>query len=384
MNVKTVLEYQWPYLLSFFPPPEALEVSAREFGAIRRKRAVDSAESLLRLALAYGFCSLSLRQTAAWAEALGVASLSNVALLKRLRHAASWLGYLLAVKLAERASLPPLANARSLRLRLVDATTISHPGSNGTDWRVHLSFNLHKLAIDDIELTDRSGGETLTRFRFAAGDLVLADRGYSHRRGLYAVHKAGGHLIVRLNWQNLPMQLPTGERLDVFSVLRSLPDAAEQAVDAQTVADRRLGVPAIAVRFVALRKTEMAAEASRKKLLADAGRKGHSVDPRALEAAGYIFVVTTTSADQLSAKEVLDLYRFRWQIELAFKRMKGLLELGALPTKDPDLARTTVRSKLLAALLLEDFTQGFLSISPWGYPLRESSAIAVENPARAL
>ena len=384
MNPKTVLEYQWPFLLSFFPPTETLEESALEFGAIRRKRRVESADVLLRLALAYGFCGLSLRQTAAWAEALGVASLSNVALLKRLRHSASWLGHLLAIKLAERASPPRLSSAHSLRLRLVDATTISHPGSHGTDWRVHLSFNLQRLEIDDIQLTDWSGGETLTRFRFAPGDLVLADRGYSHRRGLYAVRQSGGHLIVRLNWQNLPMQHLSGEPFDVFSVLRSLPEAMAQTLDARTVPDRRLGVPALPVRFVALRKTEVAAAASRKKLLADASRKGHSVDPRALEAAGYIFVVTTTSAGQLTATEVLELYRFRWQIELAFKRMKGLLELGSLPAKDPDLARTIVRSKLLAALLLEDFTRSFLAISPWGYPLRESSALAVENSARAL
>ena len=271
-----------------------------------------------------------------------------------------------------------------MRLRLVDATTISHPGSHGTDWRVHLSFNLQRLEIDDIQLTDWSGGETLTRFRFAPGDLVLADRGYSHRRGLYAVRQSGGHLIVRLNWQNLPMQHLSGEPFDVFSVLRSLPEAMAQTLDARTVPDRRLGVPALPVRFVALRKTEVAGAASRKKLLADASRKGHSVDPRALEAAGYIFVVTTTSAGQLTATEVLELYRFRWQIELAFKRMKGLLELGSLPAKDPDLARTIVRSKLLAALLLEDFTRSFLAISPWGYPLRESSALAVENSARAL
>ena len=383
MSPKTVLEYQWPYLLSFFPPLKALELSAVEFGAIRRKRAVDSADSLLRLALAYGFCGLSLRQTAAWAEAAGIASLSNVALLKRLRNAAPWLGHLLAIKLAERASPPRLRHAHPLRLRLVDATSLSHPGSNGTDWRVHLSFHLQKFAIDDIELSDRSGGETLTRFRFTPGDLVLADRGYSHRRGLYAVHRSGAHLIVRLNWQNLPMQHLNGDPFHVFSVLRGLPEAVESSVEARTLPDRRLGVPAVPVRFVAVRKTETAAEASRKKLQTDASRKGHAVDPRALEGAGYLFVVTTASAEQLTARQVLELYRFRWQIELAFKRMKGLLELGALPAKDPDLARTIVRSKLLAALVLEDFTQGFLAISPWGYQLGGSSPIAVENPASA-
>jgi hypothetical protein len=29
--------------------------------------------------------------------------------------------------------------------------------------------------------------------------------------------------------------------------------------------------------------------------------------------------------------------RFRWQIELVFKHLKNLLQLDALPTKDPDL-----------------------------------------------
>jgi hypothetical protein len=32
----------------------------------------------------------------------------------------------------------------------------------------------------------------------------------------------------------------------------------------------------------------------------------------------------------------LTLYRFRWQIELAFKRMKSLAGLAALPAKKPE------------------------------------------------
>jgi IS4 transposase len=50
----------------------------------------------------------------------------------------------------------------------------------------------------------------------------------------------------------------------------------------------------------------------------------------------------------------LELYRFRWQVELDFKRLKSLLQLGNLTARDPPLARTFLYSKLLAALLLED------------------------------
>ncbi len=75
-----MLEYQWPYLLSFLPPEDELERTARQTGASRPKRRVGSASSLLRLAFVYGFCGLTLRQTAAWAEVVNVASLSDVAL----------------------------------------------------------------------------------------------------------------------------------------------------------------------------------------------------------------------------------------------------------------------------------------------------------------
>jgi IS4 transposase len=68
----------------------------------------------------------------------------------------------------------------------------------------------------------------------------------------------------------------------------------------------------------------------------------------------------------------MDFYRFRWQIELAFKRMKSILNLDELPAKDPALARTVLYAKLLAALLVEDFTTHFLAISPWGYTLRSA------------
>lgn len=368
MDAKAILEYQWPYLLSFFPAHPELEASAYQTGALRRRRAVDSASPLLRLALAYGFCGLSLRQTAAWAETIGFASLSDVALLKRLRGAADWMGFLLASKLAERAGTPPAA-APCSRVRLVDATVVSRPGSTGTDWRVHLGYNLSALAIDSVELTDFRGGETLTRFRFQPGELVLGDRGYAHRAGLHAVRHAGADFIVRMGWQNLPLADSQNGRFDLFAALRSLPEA-EPGSFVVMLPGQSAATPALPLRLVALRKSEAAAQQAREKLLRDRRKKGGLPDPRSLEAAGYIFLLTSVPATRLGDNQVLDWYRFRWQIEMAFKRLKGLLQLGLLPAKDTQLARTIIYSKLLAALLLDDFTERFLSFSPWGYRLR--------------
>lgn len=365
MDAQTALEHEWPYLLSFFPEWSDLEASAFETGAIRRRRAVNEAAVLLRLALAYGFCGLSLRQTAAWAQFSGIADLSDVALLKRLRNAAPWLSHLLALKLAERAGAKPDPSS-TRRLRLVDATAVSRPGSTGTDWRVHLAFDLSAWAIDQVQLTDAKGAEMLTRFQFSPGDIVLGDRGYGHRQGLESVLRAEADFIVRIGWQNLPLWNTAGQRFPVLPSLRTLPDAQPGSFPVR-LSSAPTGPP---LRFVALRKSEASAEQAREKLLRQRRKKGKLPDPRSLEACGYVFVLTSLPAAEWPDAQVLECYRFRWQIELAFKRLKSILKLGVLPAKDPDLARTIVYSKLLAALMLDDYTERFLSFSPWGYPLR--------------
>jgi IS4 transposase len=215
------------------------------------------------------------------------------------------------------------------------------------------------------------------------GEMVICDRGYAHRKGLHAATAAGGHFIVRLNWKNLPLTDPGGGDVELLGFLRSLPEAAPGEKAVVVAACPRDGLPALPARLVALRSTEAAAEAARARVLRASAKKGHAVDPRSLETAGYLFVLASLPPAALPAAEVLELYRFRWQVELTFKRLKSLLHLAALPARDPPLARTFLYAKLLAALLLEDFTDRFLAFSPWGYRLATSAAFPVAHPTGA-
>lgn len=367
MKPTEIIEYQWPYLMSFLDVDEPLDESAKKYGALIRKRRIDSADKLLRLALVYGFCGLSLRQAAAWAEASDVASLSDVALMKRLRKASDWLGHLVATKLAKRSSL---ASKYPLRLQLVDASTVSAPGNTSTDWKIHLGFDLGSMAINQVKLTDFRGGESLKRFRFSPGDVVVADRGYSRRGELATVIRQGSDFIIRLNWANVPMMDESGKRFDLLNALRGIPEAAVNDFILRVKPDPAHDVPALPVRVVAVRKSEAAAAESRKKILKIAARRQRAVDPRSLEFAAYVLVITSLDSDTLPSEDVLEIYRFRWQIELVFKRLKSLLDLNGLPAKDPSLASTFIYSKILAALLLDDLTQAFISFSPWGFDIQ--------------
>jgi hypothetical protein len=315
----------------------------------------------------YGFCGLSLRQTAAWAEASEVASLSDVALLKRLRKSSDWLGHLVATKLADRSDLP---SKYPLRLQLVDASRVAAPGNASIDWRVHLGFDLGSLAISQVKLTDSKGAESLKRFKFSPGDVVVADRGYSRRGELATVIRQRSDFIIRLNWANVPMMDESGKRFDLLNALRGIPEATVTDFNLTVKPDPTHDVPALPVRVVTVPKSEAAAAESRKKILKTAARRQRTVDPRALEFAGYVLVITSLDAETLPSEDVLEIYRFRWQIELAFKRLKSLLDLDGLPAKDPSLASTFIYSKILAALLLDDLTQAFISFSPWGFVIQ--------------
>jgi hypothetical protein len=368
MNECPILDGDWLQLVSLLPSD--LEASARRSGALQRRREVKDAATLLRLALAYGYCDLSLRATATWASELGIAELSDVAVLKRLKRSADWLAQLLTDKLAERAALLHELPRRRAQVRLVDATTVSRPGSQGTDWRIHLGFDLGKLSLEQVTLSGPETAEGLQHFRLAAGEIIVADRWYAQRKQIVWVRAAQADSVIRLNWQNLPLQDATGQPLDLMAQLRGIGPGATLDLAVSTQPDAKQGLPAVPGRLLAVRKSPAAAQAARQCILKQARKKGKTPDPRTLESAEYFFVFTTLAAENWSAAEVLALYRLRWQIEMAFKRMKSILALDDLTAKDEQLCRTYLLAKLLATLLVEDLIHHVgAAFSPWGYGL---------------
>ena len=68
----------------------------------------------------------------------------------------------------------------------------------------------------------------------------------------------------------------------------------------------------------------------------------------------YMFVITSLPS-VISAAEILSCYRLRWQVELVFKRLKSLLELGSIPTKTEEAGEAWINGKILLSLLTEKY-----------------------------
>ena len=89
--------------------------------------------------------------------------------------------------------------------------------------------------------------------------------------------------------------------------------------------------------------------------------------------AQYLMVFTTLPRQVATTRQVLECYRLRWQVELTFKRLKSIAQLGHLPKYHDQSSRAWLYAKLLVALLVQKMTRIGKSISPWGYPLPETT-----------
>lgn len=371
-NTLTV-DSDFPYLLTLLP--DGWQDQARLLGALQRRRGIPDAEALLRLLLIHLAEGASLRQTAVLAAESGIAFVSDVAIKDRLKQSGEWFRWMnCALMQSWTGESAEHVFGTQHRVRLVDATSITEPGPTGSSWRVNYAVELPSLRCDEFVITRPNGveqGESFLRFAITPGDLLVGDRAYGMYPGIAHVVSHNGAVLVRFGWNLLSLFESTGEPFNLFAHLRRLHGTQVGDWDVEIGKD---AATRIRGRVCALRKTRQAAAAAQKKARIAARKKGHAVRPETLEAAKYIFVFTTLSAEQLPAVHALEMYRGRWQIELVFKRLKSLLGIGHLRKVDPEASRSWVQGKLFVALLIERLRTYAESFSPWGYPLERRNA----------
>ena len=218
----------WDLLLTFFP--DDWRDSAVSTGALKGLRKDKSAEHLLHTLLIHIACGHSLRETVVRARKSGLANLSDVALLKRLRKAKEWLR-VMCIKLFNEQGIVLSLSQGGFQVRAFDATTVKEPGKTGSLWRIHYSVSLPSLNCDFFKLTATEGegtGESLKQFPLKNGDYILADRGYSTPSGISYVHSNKCFVTVRVNTSSLPLFERNGDRFNLLKALGKLQKAGSK------------------------------------------------------------------------------------------------------------------------------------------------------------
>ena len=337
---------------------------AWQSGAVRRLRGFQSPEVLLRVLMLHVARGYSLRETVVRASLANWTDISDVALLKRLRNSELWLRSLCAELLQENLGYR-LDEAINSTVRIVDGTIVREPGKTGSQWRILYSIRLPSLECDFFEVTPTVGegsGESLNRLPVDPQELILGDAGYCSVVGIEYVWQNGADVLVRVNPQSFVAYSTSGRRISLLSRLRALSKVG-QLGEWRVVLHGRAS--AFAGRLCAVRKSDCAIQHAHRRLQRRASKKQMITRPGTLEFAKYVIVFTTRSSG--STADVLRAYRMRWQIELVFKRLKSLAQLGHVPKRDDRSSRAWLYGKLLVTLLAQTLIRIGRNISPSGY-----------------
>jgi hypothetical protein len=359
MTHESLVEDGWLDTIELLGGEQLIARSAGDTRAFVRPRGIRSASDLLRLTLAYCLGKVGMRAVVAWAAASGIADISDVALLGRLRNTGQWLQYLIGRLL----NGGEVAATQGRLIRILDATCVAkagvHDKKNNGLWRAHCAFDLEREQFDFVEVTDQSEAELIDRVPVVRGEIRMGDRAYLQADRIAKVQAQGGDILVRAPWNNVRWLDEKGEALDLIGHLKHSKD---EIVEFPVWLGRNNGAP-LRMRLVALRKSEAAANETRRKLNKEAKAKGRQVREETLVAAGFVTLVTSLAGQEFSADAILKLYRMRWRIELAFKRLKSLIGLRSPPAKDPRIVKPWILAHFLIALLTGPLVEEF-GVSP--------------------
>ncbi len=166
--------------------------------------------------------------------------------------------------------------------------------------------------------------------------------------------------IVRAGWRNLRWLDALGKPVDLHKVLC---EAGERI-------DRKIwiackGRAPLAPRLIAVRKSDAVAEAARRAVRQQGRKSRYTPSQQTLDAADWFILVTSLPMETFSTEDVLDLNRLRWRIELAFKRLKSLIDLKKPPGTDERSARLWILAHLLMILMLEPLVDALEDSPRW-------------------
>ena len=303
-----------------------------------------------RRLLVYACCQYSFRELGMWAVLKGISSLSERAWRKRLEQSRQWIAWLLS-ELSGVHQTPAWLPSGEGRMLLIDATRFKTPAGTGDDVRLHQSYDLRAGRMEQVQVTDRHQAESLARFGFRAGDLVVTDAGYAVGSSVEQTQQSKSFVLQRTAASQLHLEDEQGQTINLKERIKHV--AANRLKEVVGFVCLPESGQRARVRVLCYRlPKEQASKAARLRK-----KHGPKYNQELVWWAGWVILVTTTNPAQWSGKELVALYRARWQIEVFFKRLKQGLRLHQLRLEDWERVSCVVQLNLIGWWLQEEEAQ---------------------------
>ena len=330
--------------------PEGYEAACYEEKAIQRKRGIDNPNDLMMLAMFHMFTGCSLVEISTIAELTKLGKVSDVAFMKRFEGCNNWFKWIIDKLIMcggiEYQKPEWLSNYRVLAN---DASDVVEKGRSGRLYRLHYALDLFKMHCAEFRITEETVGESLKNFKLLPNDIIVADRIYSTFVGMRHCIKSGANFVMRLRSNSFNMYDSQDQKIDLLGHLKTL--EAGKTLDLNVYVKMN-GTETTPVRICAIKKDAESIKKTQRKLARKKSRKQEAISEGTLAFNNYIVLVTMLPAT-ISAGQILELYRWRWQVEICFKRLKSIMDFGELPKRRIESIFTWLNGKIMIALLIE-------------------------------
>ena len=343
--------------------PEDYEDDCFKLGVIKRKRGVSNPADLMMLAMFHLHHGCSLMEISEVARMTKLGKMSDVAFMKRFEKCGEWFK-----RINEKIVATDMTDykkpewMKDREVVAVDASDISEKGRSGRVYRLHYALDIFKMKSAAHKITTTKVGESIKNLDLNPGCLVIADRAYSTISGIEYCNENGADYIFRLRKNSFTPRGEDGKKLDLPMLLTNLGE--NECFDLFANATNLAG-DTVPMRICAIRKTPEAIETTQKKLRRKESKRQFKITDDTKIFNEYIVVVTSIGAD-VTARQILEAYRLRWQVEIYFKRLKSILDFGELPKRSQDSSMSWLNGKLMIALLIESVVAK-VSFSPTRY-----------------
>jgi hypothetical protein len=325
--------------------------------AMERTRGIASPADLMMLVMFHLHSGCSLIDISQIAKISGLGNVSDVAFMKRFAKCGEWFK---AINKKLISNKPDLCDEiiqyekpnwmQGKDVLGLDASDVSEKGCSGRIYRLHFALNIFDMQSYEQSITTTKTGESLTNFELSKDCIVIADRIYSSIKGIEHCVDKGANYILRLRKNSFTPCDENGNKINLLDHFNQLSDDECLDINAYVINASKVKIP---IRICARRKTADAIEQSYKKLRRKESKKQITISDGAKIFNEYIVVVTNVESTAASSKEILDAYRFRWQVEIYFKRLKSILNFGELPKRNATSSLAWLNGKLMIALLIE-------------------------------
>ena len=329
--------------------PKGYEEACFNTGAIQRKRDIKNPDDLMMLNLFHLMTGCSLVEISAISSMSQIGEISDVAFMKRFKNCNEWFKWIIDKTVSEgiiEYKIPE--KLRNYRILAVDASDVREKGRSGRIYRLHFALDIIKMQSAMYNITTNKTGEKLSNFDIQAGDLVIADRIYASSLGIEYCESKGANYILRAKSSNLSIYDEKKKLIDIRDKVIKMKNGEFEAYTKS-----KNGKEYKKIRVCFKRKDKEAIKKTEKKLRREEQKQQCKFSDKTKKFNEYIVVVTSLDKEKITAEEVLELYRYRWQVELYFKRLKSILDYGELPKKREESIFSWLNGKIMIALLIE-------------------------------